>query len=131
MQPPLGMLRRGLSRIVFAGPQAFFYTGKAWVTPLVGGRYLFVGDGARLLDARTLFFYNATGVTPAMALKMVGIGFAVCSRIGGRRQKLPQRFQALQINFAAKSTRQKLLVRYGVRRANAIDGTDGPAAHRE
>jgi hypothetical protein len=58
----------------FREPQAFFYPGKAWMTPFVGGSYLFEGDGARLLDARTMFFYNATGVTPAMAMKMVGIG---------------------------------------------------------
>jgi hypothetical protein len=29
---------------------------------------------ARLLDGRTLFFYYATGITPAMAAKMVGVG---------------------------------------------------------
>ena len=28
----------------------------------------------RLLDARSLFFYYATGITPAMAAKMVGVG---------------------------------------------------------
>ena len=55
-------------------PQVYFYPGKAWSTPFVGGSYLFLGDGARLLDARTMFFYNATGVTPAMALQMVGKG---------------------------------------------------------
>jgi hypothetical protein len=55
-------------------PQVYFYPGKAWSTPFVGGSYLFLGDGTRLLDARTMFFYNATGVTPAMAIQMVGKG---------------------------------------------------------
>jgi hypothetical protein len=55
-------------------PQVYFYPDKAWANPFVGDSYLFLGDGARLLDARTMFFYNATGVTPAMAMKMVGIG---------------------------------------------------------
>ena len=55
-------------------PQVYFYPGKAWSTPFVGGSYLFLDDGARLLDARTYFFYNATGITPAMSMKMVGVG---------------------------------------------------------
>src|SRR5208283_3847290 len=55
-------------------PQVYFYPGKAWSTPFVRNSYQFLGDGARLLDARTMFFYNATGVTPAMAIQMVGKG---------------------------------------------------------
>jgi hypothetical protein len=51
-----------------------YYPDKAWFTPFGGGSYLFLGDDARLLDARTMFFYGYTGVTPAMALKMVGVG---------------------------------------------------------
>ena len=31
-------------------------------------------DGARLLDARSFFFFYATGITPAMSMKMVGVG---------------------------------------------------------
>ena len=55
-------------------PQTYYYPGKAWAMAFVGGSYLFLGDGARLLDARTMFFYNATGVTPAMSIQMVGKG---------------------------------------------------------
>ena len=33
-----------------------------------------LADGARLLDARTLFHYTAIVVTPAMEAKMVGVG---------------------------------------------------------
>src|SRR5271167_560995 len=55
-------------------PQVYFYPGKAWATPFVGGSYLFLDDGTRLLDARTYFFYNATGITPAMSIRMVGVG---------------------------------------------------------
>ena len=32
------------------------------------------GEGARNMDARTLFFYSATVNTPAMAAKMIGRG---------------------------------------------------------
>ncbi len=51
-----------------------YYAGKAWFTPFQGGSYLFLSDSARLLEARSMFFYAYTGVTPAMALKMVGVG---------------------------------------------------------
>jgi hypothetical protein len=33
-----------------------------------------VHEGARLLDARSFFFFDATGITPAMATKRVGVG---------------------------------------------------------
>ena len=37
-------------------------------------RYTFRENGARMLDARTSFFFYATGITPAMAVKTVGVG---------------------------------------------------------
>jgi hypothetical protein len=55
--------------------EAFLYPNSAWITPFVGGSYEFLSQpGVRNFDARTLFFYYATGITPAMAAKMVGIG---------------------------------------------------------
>lgn len=54
---------------------AYLYPNSAWCTPFVGGSYEFLSQpGVRNLDARTLFFYYATGITPAMAAKMVGVG---------------------------------------------------------
>jgi hypothetical protein len=54
---------------------AYFYPNSAWCTPFVGGSYEFVSQpGVRNLDARTMMFYSATGITPAMAMKMVGVG---------------------------------------------------------
>jgi len=62
--------------IVFAtrDPEARIFENSAWKTGFIGGSHEFQRDGIRLLDARTLFFYYATGVTPAMAAKMVGVG---------------------------------------------------------
>jgi hypothetical protein len=54
--------------------EAYFYPNSAWQTAFVGGSYLFERDGVRLLDARTFFFFYATGITPAMSMKMVGAG---------------------------------------------------------
>ncbi len=51
-----------------------FYPDSAWVTTFAGGYEFLSQPGVRNLDARTMFHYYATGITPAMALKMVGIG---------------------------------------------------------
>lgn len=55
--------------------EAYYYPDSAWFTGFVGGDYQFLSQpGVRNLDARTLFHYYATGITPAMAIKRVGIG---------------------------------------------------------
>lgn len=54
---------------------AQLYPNSAWSTPFIGGSHEFLSQpGVRNLDARTFFFYYATGITPAMAAKMVGVG---------------------------------------------------------
>ena len=54
---------------------AFIFPNSAWCIPFVGGSYEFLlQPGVRNLDARTMMFYYATGITPAMASKMVGVG---------------------------------------------------------
>jgi len=55
-------------------PETRIYEDRAWMTGFVGGSHEFLSDGVRLLDGRTLFYYYATMVTPAMAAKMVGVG---------------------------------------------------------
>lgn len=58
-------------------PRAFYYEDRRWKTGFVGGDYRWLdgdGRGGRNFDARTLFFYQATLNTPAMALEMVGVG---------------------------------------------------------
>jgi hypothetical protein len=55
-------------------PDAYLYPNSAWQTPFIGGSYEFLRNGARLLDARSFFFFMATGITPAMALKTPGAG---------------------------------------------------------
>lgn len=59
-------------------PDAYIYdNGSAWKTGFIGGDYRWLiddGQGGRNLDARTYFHYVATVNTPAMALKMTGVG---------------------------------------------------------
>lgn len=53
----------------------YLYPNSAWFTCFIGGNYQFLSQpGVRDLDARTHFIYYAAGVTPAMALKKVGLG---------------------------------------------------------
>jgi len=55
-------------------PEAYLYRNSAWQTPFIGGSYEFLRNGARLLDARSFFFFMATVITPAMALRAPGAG---------------------------------------------------------
>ncbi|WP_282153363.1 DUF1254 domain-containing protein [Ruegeria atlantica] len=55
-------------------PGAFFYDDRQWNSPFQRQSYLFLEDGARILDDRSYFFYMATGITPAMTAPPVGTG---------------------------------------------------------
>ena len=77
-----------------------YYPGSAWLNPLFAGGYDFLdpppqitakgvvpspSDGARKLNARIAWFYPYTGVTPAMCMRLTGIGsqYLVAMRDGG------------------------------------------------
>jgi hypothetical protein len=53
---------------------AYFYPNSAWQMGWIGNNYEFSPGGVLDPDARSYFFYVATGISPAMAVKMVGIG---------------------------------------------------------
>jgi hypothetical protein len=57
-------------------PRAYFYPDRKWLTAFVGGSYQFLEGAERLLDARAMFFYYATGITPAMSEAKPGTGSA-------------------------------------------------------
>lgn len=54
-------------------PEAFFYPGSAWRNAFLGG-YRFETNGVRELDSYYSFFFYATGITPAMEMKLIGKG---------------------------------------------------------
>jgi hypothetical protein len=65
--------------IAFRTPMkdSYLYEDSVWQEAFIGGDYQWLrdgGEGGRYLDARTMFFYIATVNTPAMVLKMVGLG---------------------------------------------------------
>ena len=62
----------------------YFYPNSGWYTGFVGGSHEFLkdkGEGGRYHDARILFHYMATVITPAMVEPMVGKGsqYALCN----------------------------------------------------
>ena len=80
------------SRSLLLHPRAadwYYYPGSAWMNPLFISGYQFetpiplvTREGAkpfpptgyRTLDARSAFFYGITGITPAMSMRLPGIG---------------------------------------------------------
>ncbi len=56
-------------------PRLYVYPGeRKWTNPFIDGRYDFLLDGLTLLDSRIYMHFYATGITPAMAVKNVGVG---------------------------------------------------------
>ena len=53
---------------------AFFYPDSQWRLPFFGGYEFEVAPGVANLDGAAFFYFFATGVTPAMAEKMIGKG---------------------------------------------------------
>jgi hypothetical protein len=53
---------------------AYFYPDSVWRLPFFGGYKFEVAPGVSNLDGAIFFYYIATGVTPAMEMKMVGKG---------------------------------------------------------
>ena len=70
-------LASGIARALVFRPRdrrAYYYENSSWKNAFIGGRYDFEINGVRLLDARTMFHYMATVITPAMAAAQVGAG---------------------------------------------------------
>jgi hypothetical protein len=62
-------------------PRTRIYPDRHWFTPFVGGSYQFLDGAERLIDARAMFFYYATGITPAMTEAKPGTGSAYAATI--------------------------------------------------
>lgn len=75
--------------VMFDSKGMEYYPGSAWTNMLFVGGYNFEtpppmvtpegivpfpATGARTLDARTTFFYGYTGITPAMCMRLTGVG---------------------------------------------------------
>jgi hypothetical protein len=104
---------------------AFFYPDSAWNTPFVGGSSEFLHQGARLLDARSYFFFYATGITPAMAIQRVGAGSAYARGVRGREESADgSKTYKLHLPPSIPAKQFWSLVLYDT---NALDAADAPA----
>ena len=56
------------------GEDAYYYPNSPWRLPFFGGYKFEVSPGVSNLDGYIFYYYFATGVTPAMEMKMVGKG---------------------------------------------------------
>ena len=55
-------------------PEAYFYANSPWRLPFFGGYKFESSPGVTNMDGYIQYYYFATGVTPAMEMKMVGKG---------------------------------------------------------
>jgi hypothetical protein len=98
-------LANATSRSLVMNPREadwYYYPGSAWMNPLFISGYEFETPipmitregvkpfpptGYRQLNARTLFFYGYTGITPAMAMRLPGIGsqYLIATLDAGKR----------------------------------------------
>lgn len=65
------------------------YPGESvsWTIPFPGGSHEFLDNGVLTLDGRIFMHFYATGITPAMSMKMVGIGSQyACAYLDGTGQ---------------------------------------------
>ena len=108
--------------------EVYFYPDRKWFTPFVGGSYQFLDGAERLLDARTMFFYYATGITPAMAMAKVGSGSAYAVRFRDANGDYPRRRQDLQGHAARPGPGQGVLVLRRLRQPDPLAPGNRPEA---
>ena len=107
-------LANATSRSLFMNPRDpswFYYPGSAWYNllfvtgyefetpiPMITreGAKPFPPTGYRQLDARRTFFYGVTGITPAMAMRVTGIGSQYLFAMLDADKQLLRRRQDLQ-----------------------------------
>ena len=113
--------------------EAFFYPDSAWNTPFIGGSHEFLHQGARLLDARSYFFFYATGITPAMAIQKVGAGSAYAAAFVDAQQRPLDGGKTYKLHLPARHPGQAVLVAGALRHPDALDAADRPAVpqHRQ
>ena len=86
--------------------------------------------GARTLDARTAFFYAATGVTPAMIMRLPDVGSQYLFGILDAERRALRRRQDLQGDAAAEHPGGEVLVVHALRQPDSLDAADRRSATR-
>ena len=120
----------------------YFYPDSAWTNMLFNGGYQFETPvplvtpegikpfpptGARKHDLRTLFFYGYTGITPAMAMRLTGIGSQYLAAFMDSNRRLLRRGHDVHGHAAARHPRGQVLVAHALRQPDPLAARD-PAA---
>ncbi len=112
------------ARALAARPQEqrfYIYPGeRVWTNPFIEGRYDFLLGGVTLLDSRAYMHFYATGITPAMAIKNVGVGSQYLIAYLDKNGERARRRQDLPDPSAAECACQGLLVVHGLRLSNPL-----------
>ena len=121
------------------------YPGSWWINGLWVGGYEFLdpppqitaegvvpspSDGARKLNSRIWFLYPATGVTPAMCMRLTGIGSQYLIAMRGGDGEFLDGGRELPAHPAGRHPAEPLLVGDPLRPPDALDAADRPAEAR-
>ena len=116
-----------------------FYPDSAWFNMLFVGGYEFLtpppqitadgvergpSDGARKLNSRTNFFYMATGITPAMCMRLTGIGSQYIYAMRDSRRRVLRRRPRIPPHASARHSREPVLVGDPLRPPDALDAAE-------
>ena len=108
-------------------PKAYKYPNSQWKTAFIGDDYRWLiddGVGGRNLDARTLFFYLATVNTPAMALKIPGVGSQYAFTEHDSTGEYLDGAKSYGLHSSARRPGQGLLVDRRLRHPDPLRATD-------
>jgi hypothetical protein len=109
------------------GEDAYFYPNSTWQLPFFGGYKFEVAPGVSNLDGAAFFYYIATDVTPAMALKMVGEGSQYPWSAQDSKGNPFDGAKNYKLHLPPNHPGQGFLVGHRLRRSDALDAADRPA----
>ena len=133
------------SRTLFVNPRAadwYYYPGSAWLNPLfvTGSEFEtpipmitregvkpFPPTGYRTLDARSMFFYGVTGITPAMSMRLTGIGSQYLFAALDADKQYFDGAKTYKVTRAEGRSSGKILVVHALRQPDALDARHAAA----
>ena len=104
---------------------AYFYPNSTWRLPFFGGYKFESAPGVTNMDGYIFYYYFATGVTPAMEMKMVGKGSQYPWSVQDAERQPVRWRQVVPDAPAAQCPGEGFLVRHRVRQPDAVNGPDG------
>ena len=108
----------------------YYYENGNWQLPFMGGYKFERSPACSSLDGYIFYYFMATGVTPAMEMKMVGQGSQYAWTARDSRGEPLDGGEELQAAPAAEHPGEGLLVGDPLQQPDPLDDPDGPAGPR-